>query len=55
VRPEIVGAFKGLVQSMTKRPQTVEEAQAADHAYEQRLEKNVNGWLASISAAISRG
>ncbi len=48
VRPEIVGAFKGLVQTMTKRPQTVEEAQAVDAAYQQRLEKNVTGWLASI-------
>ncbi|WP_150124107.1 LPD1 domain-containing protein [Cupriavidus nantongensis] len=48
VRPEIVGAFKGLVQTMTKRLQTVEEAQAVDAAYQQRLEKNVNGWLASI-------
>ncbi len=33
---------------MNKRPQTMEEAQAADTAYQQRLEKNVNGWLASI-------
>lgn len=49
VRTEIVGAFKGLVQSMSKRPETVEEAQAASGAYEQRLEKNVNGWLASIA------
>ncbi|CAN7779351.1 hypothetical protein LJR296_007891 [Cupriavidus necator] len=48
VRPEIVGAFKGLVQTMTKRLQTEEEAQAVDAAYQQRLEKNVSGWLTSI-------
>lgn len=49
VRPEIVKAFKGVVQAMTKRPQTKEEARTQDTACLQRLEKNVNSWLASIS------
>lgn len=48
VRPEIVGAFRGVAQAMTKRPQTEEEARTANAAYRQRVEKNVNGWLASI-------
>lgn len=49
VRPEVVRAFKGTVQAMTKRLQTEEEAREQDSAYLQRLEKNVNGWLTSIS------
>lgn len=48
VRPEIVSAFKSLVQTMTKRQQTVEEARSEDAKYQQRLEKNVDGWLGSI-------
>lgn len=48
VRPEIVGAFRGVAQAMTKRPQTEAEALTEKAAYRQRVEKNVNGWLASI-------
>lgn len=48
VRPEIVGAFRGVAKAMTKRPQTEEEALTEKAAYRQRVEKNVNGWLASI-------
>lgn len=48
VRPEIVSAFKDLVQAMTKRQQTEEEARTEDAKYQQRLEKNVDGWLGSI-------
>ena len=48
VRPEILKAFKGVVQAMTKRPQTEEETRTQDAAYQQLLEKNVNGWLTSI-------
>lgn len=48
VRPEIIQAFKAVSQAMTKRLQTPEEAQAQQAASQQRLEKNVNSWLASI-------
>ncbi|ART61532.1 hypothetical protein CBP36_21450 (plasmid) [Acidovorax carolinensis] len=48
VRPEILQAFRAVAKTMTKRAQTEEEAIAQDTAYRQRVDKNVNGWLASI-------
>jgi hypothetical protein len=48
VRPEVVEAFQKVVQAMTKRQQTPAEAAAAAEAAQERLRKNVNGWLATI-------
>lgn len=47
-RPEIVAAFNAVILAMTKRFQTPEELHTEDARQVQRLEKNVNGWLASI-------
>lgn len=48
VRPEIIQAFRGVAGAMTKRNQTEEEATAQARAYRQHVDKNVDGWLASI-------
>lgn len=48
IRPEIVAAFKAVSVAMTKRLQTPEEVRTQDARALERVEKNVQGWLASI-------
>lgn len=47
-RPEVVTAFKTIVETMTKRPQTPEELQANITSSEQRTRKNIDGWLSAM-------
>lgn len=47
-RPEVVTAFKTIVDKMTKRPQTVEEAHANTETSNARTRKNIDSWLSAI-------
>ncbi|MES2879193.1 MAG: LPD1 domain-containing protein [Pseudomonadota bacterium] len=47
-RPEVVAAFKTIMEKMTKRPQTVEEAQANIESSNARTRKNIESWLSAI-------
>jgi Large polyvalent protein associated domain 23/Large polyvalent protein-associated domain 1 len=48
LRPEIIGAFKGIVAAMDKRPESQEEADAVQVALLAKSKASVGGWLASI-------
>lgn len=52
-RPEIVESFKAVVLAMTKRLLTPEEIRTENAQQLQRLEKNVDNWLASIRKDFS--
>lgn len=48
LRPEIADAFNAIVETMNKRLQTQEEAQAAQAAVEKSNAKGLDGWLKAI-------
>lgn len=48
LRPEIALAFNTIVESMNKRPMTAEEMETNRKASEDRIQKNIDGWLKSI-------
>ena len=55
LRPEIVERIKAVVDTMTRRMETIEEAQASEVAALKRTEKNVVGWLAAIRREFETG
>lgn len=48
LRPEVVSAFQRITETMNKRQQSIEEANAAGAASLAKSEKSVAGWLKSI-------
>jgi hypothetical protein len=54
IRPEIVEAFKGIVQAMNKRMTTAAEAALKDSEALARSKKSVDGWLANIRSDFDR-
>lgn len=48
LRPEIVGAFKSIVDAMDNRFQTEDEARAGSGTYADKISKSLRGWLSSI-------